>query len=273
MRTFFLLPALFMAGLALAQSPKQVVNRFGMAFVRIEPGAMTVGRFQPPVPKPPAPGEKTRLNWTPEEYRLAAEMAQRDARPGFPVRIERPYYIGVYEVTQAEWKQVMGTNPAYFQGERVGGNADRLPVESVSWDDTQRFIRKLNQLDPDHSYRLPTEFEWEYAARAGADDDISWADIRVTAQIDKRTPQPVGGLKPNAWGLYDTLGNVWEWVQDWYNDDLFAGPVPPRRGKEHVLKGASFVGDVKNATYLYHAAGPGDGWDVGFRLVMEPKSR
>lgn len=79
----------------------------------------------------------------------------------------------------------------------------------------------------------------------------------------------MGTKKPNAWGLYDTLGNVWEWVQDRYNEKIFADPTPPKSGSQHVLKGAPFYGDVKNATYMTHAAGPGSKYDVGFRVVME----
>ena len=123
----------------------------------------------------------------------------------------------------------------------------------------------------DHIYRLPTEFEWEYAARAGADDDISWDEIRTSAVIASRTTSEIGTKKPNAWGLYDTLGNVWEWVQDFYNEKIFPDPIPPKEGKEHVLKGAPFYGDVKNATYMTHAGGPGSKYDVGFRLVRETK--
>lgn len=126
-------------------------------------------------------------------------------------------------------------------------------------------------MEKGNAYRLPTEAEWEYAARAGATEDIPWAQIRETAQLGTRTTNKAGGKAPNAWGLYDMLGNVWEWVQDIYNEKLFADPVPPTHGNEHVLKGASFVGDVKNATYMTHAAGPGNGWDVGFRVVLDVK--
>ena len=116
---------------------------------------------------------------------------------------------------------------------------------------------------------MPGDAEWEYAARAGTADDIPWAQIRQTAQIDTRTTNKIGGKAPNAWGLYDMLGNVWEWVADFYNEKIFADPTPPGNGKTHVLKGASFVGDVKNATYMTHAGGPGNGWDIGFRVVLD----
>jgi formylglycine-generating enzyme required for sulfatase activity len=165
----------------------------------------------------------------------------------------------------------MGNNPSFFNREKVGGDTGKQPVENITWKDTQRFLKKLNTLDKQYSYRLPTEFEWEYAARAGTEGDISWADITATAVLSGTHPGDVGQKKPNAWGLYDMLGNVWEWVQDYYNEEIFADPVPPRSGKQHVLKGASFTGDVKNATYMTHAAGPGNGFDIGLRVVMEIK--
>jgi formylglycine-generating enzyme required for sulfatase activity len=120
-------------------------------------------------------------------------------------------------------------------------------------------------------YRLPTEFEWEFAARAGQSEDISWDDIQRTAQIALTSTQEVGRKDPNAWGLYDMLGNIWEWTEDYYNEKMFADPIPPKNGRVHVLKGAPFYGDVKNATYMTHAAGPGSGYDVGFRVVAELK--
>ena len=166
----------------------------------------------------------------------------------------------------------MGANPSIFQGRRVDGDADRHPVDNVTWDDAQAFVAKLNAMDTTAHYRLPTELEWEYAARAGADEGPTWAEIRDQAQlmlVDKGTTQPVGGKEPNAWGLYDTLGNVWEWVQDYYNEKMFPDPTPPRSGREHVLRGGSFLSDVKNTTYFTHAAGPGSGFDVGFRIVAE----
>ena len=233
----------------LAQEPTYT-NRIGMEFVLIKPGVM---------------------QWTQKDYQLAEQLVKHDAKPGFTVKISQPYYIGKFEVTQGQWKQVMGTNPSAFQGDKVKDDAGQHPVEQVTWQDTQQFLIKLNALDKEHKYRLPTEFEWEYAARAGAEDDVPWKTIWASAQMGSTTTGKVGQKAPNAWGLYDTLGNVWEWVQDYYNEKLFADPTSLRSGKEHVLKGASFVGDVKNATYMTHAAGPGNGWDVGFRVVMESK--
>lgn len=238
---------------------------------------MLVGKFEPTVnqgfnfigksDRKTAP--KSEVQLPDSDYELAEKLAKQDAMPGFEVEIKEPYYIGKYEITQAQWRAVMGKNPSYFQGNKVNDNADNHPVESVSWKDAQAFCKKLSGLDKTHKYRLPTEFEWEYASRAGATDDIPWGEINKQAVIAKKTTAEVGSKKPNAWGIYDTLGNVWEWVQDVYNEKIFADPIPPKKGKEHVLKGAPFYGDVKNATYMTHAAGPGSKYDVGFRVVME----
>ena len=269
-------------GIELNAQDSVFINPQGIEFILIKPGRMVVGKFEPTVNRgggfggfrgggtaSAAAQEKPSL---PEsDYDLAEEMAKTDALTGFEVEIERSFYIGKFEITQGQWKEVMGSNPSYFQGGIVEDNADLHPVECVSWQDVQNFIEKLNALDQEHTYRLPTEFEWEFVARAGAMDDISWADIRVSAVIASRTTSEVGTMKPNAWGLYDMLGNVWEWVQDYYNEKIFADPVPSETGNEHVLKGAPFYGDVKNATYMTHAGGPGSNYDVGFRLVMETK--
>lgn len=247
-------------------------NSIGMEFILIRPGTMIVGKFQPPYPVPDDTvkgavrpmtmwmGEGR--NYNEKEFSMARELASKDAMPGFEVRIEKGYYIGKFEVTQAQWEKVMGKNPSTFTG-------DDHPVESVSFRDVQTFIRKLNKLEGNKVYRLPTEFEWEFAARAGVEGDIPWKETNEVAQLGTSATMPVGKKKPNAWGLYDMLGNVWEWVNDCYNERIFADPAPSMQCEEHVLKGASFVGDVKNATWLTHAGGPGNGWDVGFRIVMD----
>ena len=199
-------------------------------------------------------------------------MARAEYRDGFAVKIERPFYIGKFEVTQDQWTKVMASNPSFFQGNKVTDNADRHPVDNVTWDDVQQFIKKLNALEKTNVYRLPTEFEWEYAARAGGDADIPWTQIREQGVVGfgaYATTHVIGEMKPNEWGLHDMLGNVWEWVQDYYNEKIFADPVPPKTGKQHVLKGGGFVADVKNAIPATHDAGPGNKFDVGFRIVRE----
>ena len=272
-RIFFIC---FLLSCKLAMAQKNLANSIGMEFVLIEPGTIVIGEFQPPYPVPTdtvksLPHEHIMWmgggrGYTAEEFRLAKEMALKDSKAGFSVRIAKPYYIGTTEVTQGQWKKVMGYNPSEFKG--VDG-ADNLPVENVSWTEAQKFIKKLNRLEKKKSYRLPSEFEWEHAARAGAKKDIPWNEIQTVANLNKKTPIAVASKKPNAWGLYDMLGNVSEWVDDHYNEKLFADHEPPKKGKNHVLKGASFVGDVKNATYMTHAGGPGNGWDVGFRVVKD----
>ena len=227
-----------------------------------------VGRFQPACPR----ADSAPARWTPDDRARCQLFAKRDAMPGVTVTISRPYFIGKFEVTQGQWKHVMGTNPSVFQGSKVKGDADRHPVDNVTWSDARAFIVKLNAMESGARYRLPTEFEWEYAARAGAGEEPSWDEIRASAweqDVDLGTTHPVGSKKPNAWGLYDTLGNTWEWVGDFYNEKLFADPFPPKAGRTHVLKGGSFVSDVKNATWSTHAGGPGSGFDVGFRIVRE----
>ena len=143
----------------------------------------------------------------------------RDEKPVHRVCLTQDYYLGKYEVTQAQWQQVMGNNPAYYKG-------SNKPVENVVWDDVQDFIRKLNQQTGLH-YRLPTEAEWEYACRSGGEDQkycggnnansVAWYDDRSGSG-----PRPVGQKQANGLGLYDISGNVWEWVQDRYDGDYYS---------------------------------------------------
>ena len=254
-------------------------NSIGVEFVLIEPGHMQVAVFQPSCPseKDFPPEIAPAFRWTAANYAACAALVKEQSSPGFPVTIERPFYIGKFEITQAQFRAVMERNPSAFQGAKVSDDAGRHPVEQVSWDDTQAFVARLNAREHTRAYRLPTEFEWEYAGRAGSRGQVDWDVIRKQAVQGRRakpgeappTTSSVGSREPNAWGLYDMLGNVWEWVQDFYNEKTFPDPVPPASGTQHVLKGAGFASDVKNAIYATHAAGPGDGWDVGFRIVMD----
>ena len=309
---------------ALAQAPA-TANSIGIELVLIQPGTMTVGRYTPKCPPVVSAaadslsaaggvggrGGARRTPFTPEELARCEQMVATSRQPGFTVRIEHPFYIGKYEVTQEQWTKVMGKNPSVFQGAKVKDDAAKHPVDSVTWQDAQRFIARLNQMEKTTAYRLPTEFEWEYAARAGSDEELPWSQIgeyawywqigggrgrggpvgptgagtptppappasaaaptaaRPAPLLDKATTQIVGQKKPNAWGLYDMVGNVWEWVADWYNEKQFADPIPPRSGQVRVLKGASFSVDQIGAHPFFHAGGPADGFDVGFRIVKD----
>ncbi|HSF53657.1 MAG TPA: SUMF1/EgtB/PvdO family nonheme iron enzyme [Algoriphagus sp.] len=255
------------------QSLSPELRSLDMEFLKIEPGKMLVGKIEIECPSfPDTRNVPDEIKWTEMEFKLCREMAERDSRPGFWISIDQPYFIGKYEVTQGQWKTIMSFNPSVFNAEKVGDDTDLHPVDNVTWEMVHVFLEKLNAMDSIYRYRLPTEFEWEYAARAGNDKLLSWSETTKQAwiqQTDKGTTKPVGTKQPNPWGLHDTLGNVWEWVEDYYNNDLFADPTPPEKGQVHVLKGGGITSDVTNATYLYHGAGPGNGYDVGFRLVRE----
>lgn len=274
-------PLLLAVSLANAQE-KGFTNSIGMEFVLIEPGSFRLGLFEPPYPvaadttklvdqKPNRimwMGDEQARSYSATEFREAKALALASWSPGYDVRISHAFYIGKFEVTQEQWIAVMGENPSIFSSDTIA-NAGMHPVENVTWREVQRFIKALNKREKSIRYRLPTEFEWEYAARGGKTTDILWSEINETAQLGGRTTRVVGQKQPNDYALYDMLGNVWEWVDDFYNEKIFADSIPPRKGKHHVLKGASFAGDVKNATYMTHASGPGNKWDVGFRIVAE----
>ena len=193
-----------------------------------------------------------------------------DERPAHRVTLD-DFYVGKYEVTQAQWKMIMGYNPSHFKG-------DNLPVEQVSWNDVQIFIRKLNA-QTGEQYRLPTEAEWEYAARGGKKScHYKYSGSNVADSVawywndSRETTHPVGTKSPNEIGIYDMSGNVWEWCSDWYGDytgDEQTDPQGPPSGSRHVLRGGRWnftAGNVRVSTrdgYLpdYH-----DG-NMGFRLV------
>ncbi|MDR1166231.1 MAG: formylglycine-generating enzyme family protein [Deltaproteobacteria bacterium] len=149
--------------------------------------------------------------------------------PRHMVTITTPFYIGVYEVTQEEWIRVMkGSSPSYFKGRR-------LPVEQVSMVGARAFLRKLNQLEGTEKYRLPTEAEWEYSARAGASSEYFFGDDSGALENyawfrdnGGGKTRPVGEKTPNPWGLYDIYGNVMEWVSDLYGDYLGPPETDPK---------------------------------------------
>jgi len=158
-----------------------------------------------------------------------------------PVTLTKPYYMGKYEVTQEQWEAVMGNNPS------IRTNGAKLPVTNVLWEDCQEFIKKLNAKTIG-CYRLPTEAEWEYACRAGTSTAYSFGNSLTKADANSGdgsagSIKAVGSYKPNAFGLYDMHGNVWEWCEDWHGDypaGAVIDPKGPVTGYSRVLRGGSF---------------------------------
>ena len=163
----------------------------------------------------------------------------RDEFPQHQVTLTKPFYMGKYAVTQEQWQSVMGKNPSRWN------KGPKLPVTDVSWNDCQEFIKKLNK-KTDGGYRLPTEAEWEYACRAGTTTAYSVGEslTESEANINGDSTKAVGSYRPNAFGLYDMHGNVWEWCEDWYEEypeGAVTDPEGPEKGYFRVLRGGSFA--------------------------------
>ncbi len=251
-------------------NPPKITNSIGMKLTRIEPGTFIMG----------------------------------EGKDAHQVTITKPYYLGTYEVTQSEYQQVIGKDPSTFKG------ADN-PVDSVSWNDAANFCRALSAMPKEiasgHVYRLPTEAEWEYACRAGTTTAYSFGEdkselehygwygdnsghtrvnsatlwqLRISVEQKQETlmsrgcrPHPVGRKAPNALGLYDMHGNLWEWCADWYADysmGALSDPVGPANGKERVARGGSW----QYATTECRSAERGElnpsiaPFDFGFRVAL-----
>ena len=188
------------------------------------------------------------------------------------VTLTNDYYMGKYEVTQALWQSVMGSNPSYFKG-------DNLPVEKVSWDDCQKFIRKLNRMTG-RKFRLPTEAEWEYAARGGKKSrgyqysgSSNISDVACYTDNSGDETHPVGTKQANELGIYDMSGNVWEWCQDWYDSYVSSSQTNPTgtaSGAFRVNRGGSWINNARRCrsssrsfgapVHLYQS--------LGLRLVL-----
>ena len=193
-------------------------------------------------------------------------------KPVHEVCLSSAYRIGKYEVTQGQWQKIMGSNPSHFSS-----CGDNCPVEQVSWDDVQEFIRRLNS-QTSKSYRLPTEAEWEYAARSGGKaekysggdnpDAVAW----YGGNSGDGT-HPVGQKQANGLGLYDMSGNVWEWVSDWYGaypSGRQQNPNVSLGGTDRVVRGGSWIHDpwlVRAARRYYFVPGLRNNFYLGFRLV------
>jgi formylglycine-generating enzyme required for sulfatase activity len=226
-------------------------------------------------------------------FRMGNNNGENDEKPVHTVTVN-DFYIGKYEVTQKEWKDIMGNNPSYFKGKN-------RPVENVSWYDAISFCNKLSEekgltkfytIDGTNvtmnwganGYRLPTEAEWEYAARGGQlSKGYKYSgsnDIDAVAWYDGNSgnkTHAVGTKQPNELGIYDMSGNVWEWSNDWYSDNYYSSspsnnPQGPSTGSSRVIRGGSwyFDADYCRATYRFSVS-PGLSYGfIGFRLARTP---
>jgi len=228
------------------------INTIDMEFVLIQPGEFDMG----------SPANET--------------GRYDDEGPVHHVTISEAFYLGKYEVTQEQWHKVMGDNPSHFKG-------DDLPVENISWHDVQEFIKKFNKKENTHKYRLPSEAEWEYAARAGTttrysfgDDDSELGKYAWYSENSGGKTHPVGKKGANPWGLYDVHGNVWELVQDIWHDTYNGAPVDGSTWEDgfsviRVFRGGGwfdFAGLCRSA--FRGSFGSGDRThSLGFRLLQE----
>jgi formylglycine-generating enzyme required for sulfatase activity len=221
--------------------PNELTNSIGMKFRLIQPGTFMMGS------------------------------------PAHQVTLTKQYYMGNYPVTQSEYARIMGSNPSRFKG-------DCHPVEQVSWEDATAFIQKLNGLPEERAagrvYRLPTESEWEYACRAGSsraycfgEDEARLGEYAWYGANSGRKTHPVGQKAPNAWGLYDMHGNVWEWCSDWYGDypsGSVRDPKGPSTGSYRVNRGGSWYDEAAHCRSADRNRNVPSNryYSLGFRLAL-----
>jgi formylglycine-generating enzyme required for sulfatase activity len=262
------LSSLFILGMiqlgcqAYAQAPKTITNSIGMKLVLIPKGTFKMG--------------------SPIE-----EEGGDDNEEQHQVTISRDFFVGVTEVTQGEYEKIMGINPSHFQKRVIRKSDSSLyPVDTVSWEDAVEFCKRLSERLEEKEigrvYRLPTEAEWEYACRAGSKTSFSFGDDYLLLgeyawffENSNHQTHPVGEKKPNAWGLYDMHGNVWEWCSDWHGEypkGKKTDPVGPKNGSIRVGRGGCWIqGALDCRSAFRHGAPPsGRGYFSGFRVVMSP---
>jgi len=200
------------------------------------------------------------------------------SHPPHQVTLSKPFYLGKYQITQVQWQTIIGKNPSSFKG-------DTRPVEQVEWHDCQEFIRTLNSKEGTDNYRFPTEAEWEYACRAGTMTQFSFGDSLSSTQANFNGNYPfgdaskgpylerttdVGSYQPNAWGLYDMHGNVWEWCQDRLGDYPNRAVTDPHGSVSspiRVIRGGGWYSDAESCASASRGFVIPDSRRRGFRLA------
>jgi formylglycine-generating enzyme required for sulfatase activity len=249
---------------------QRLTNALGMEFVCVPRGTFLMGS---------SPEERDRYD---------------DEDPHHAVTLTRPFYLGVYQVTQRQYEQVMGRNPSRFAHGRGGGPFH--PVEQISWNDAVEFCHRLAELPSEskrgYRYRLPTEAEWEHACRAGTETPFAFGRTITAHQANfdgnfpynggpagpyRNATAPVGSYRPNAFGLFDMHGNIWEWCQDWFQDDAYGAgdwidPQGPQYGHDRVLRGGGWYNNAGScrSAYRYWDQPEDSDDDMGFRVVLIP---
>jgi len=211
----------------------------------------------------------------PGSFTMGDVRGLADEKAVHKVTLTKPFYMGKYEVTQEQWQAIMGKNPL-----RKDLRGPKKPVGDVSWSECQEFVAKINEKLSGKKVRLPTEAEWEYACRAGTTTRYSYGDkhdylgrYAWFSGNASSLPRPVGGKKPNPWGLYDMHGNVWEWCEDWYGmytQDEQADPKGQPTGRHRIVRGGSAQLDTGFLTSSRRYAYPPnyrERW-LGLRLVL-----
>jgi formylglycine-generating enzyme required for sulfatase activity len=269
------------------KQPKEIANSIGMRLVLIPKGRFTMG--------------------SPKD-----EKERSDEEQQHQVEITKDFYLGVHEVTQGQWKAGMGNNPSYFSKKGDGEGCvkdfsekelDKFPVDRVSWEDAEAFLNKLNALAAERKfrvkYRLPTEAEWEYACRGGprssskpfhfksSSDSLGAGQANFSARSpygdgkkgeeSKRTNTVGKNGEPNALGLHDMHGNVWEWCADWFGKDYYGNspaqdPLGPSNGSNRVFRGGGWVGNGQGCRAANRMHAPSRRYDyLGFRVAAVPR--
>jgi len=236
-------------------TPDIVTNSIGMKFKLIKAGKFQMGSEKYDSEKP--------VHW---------------------VEISKDFYMGIYQVTVGQYKKYVDEKEGDFEHD-YNQQGDNAAVTGVSWNDAQGFISWLNNKEGGSHYRLPTEAQWEYAARAGTTTEYSFGDDKSLLgdyawygeDWSKGYAHIVGQKKPNPWGLYDMHGNVWEWVQDWYDENYYSSPPRndhsgPGAGQNRVLRGGGWFNTASGCRAAFRGSfSPDDrGGDLGFRLLRQP---